>query len=46
MTKAYTEAKKELLEPLENAKKVADADYGNDTPTQSAVEVPVRPSRA
>jgi len=38
LTKAYTEAKKELLEPLENAKKVADADYGNETPTQSAVD--------
>ena len=38
LTKAYTEGKKELLEPLENAKKVADADYGNDTPTQNAVE--------
>ena len=38
LTKAYTEAKKELLEPVENAKKVADADYGNETPTQSAVD--------
>jgi hypothetical protein len=27
-----------VLEPLENAKKVADADYGNDTPTESAVD--------
>lgn len=36
--KAYDDAKKELLAPLQNAKKVADADYGNETPTQSAVE--------
>jgi hypothetical protein len=36
--KAYDEAKKELLKPLDNAKKVADADYGNETPTESAVD--------
>ncbi|MCE9659861.1 MAG: hypothetical protein K8R60_14970 [Burkholderiales bacterium] len=38
LTKAYTDAKKEVLKPVEDAKKVANADYGNDTPTESAVD--------
>ena len=38
LTKAYGDARKEVLKPLEDAKKVADADYGNETPTQSAVD--------
>ena len=38
LSKAYGDAKKEVLKPLEDAKKVADADYGNEAPTQSAVD--------
>jgi len=38
LAKAYGDAKKEVLEPLENAKKVVEADYGNEAPTQSAVD--------
>ena len=36
--KAYGDARKEVLKPLEDAKKVANADYGNETPTESAVD--------
>ena len=36
--KAYGDAKKELLRPFDDAKKVAAADYGNETPTASAVD--------
>lgn len=38
LTKAYGDARKEALKPLEDAKKVANADYGNEAPTQSAVD--------
>jgi hypothetical protein len=36
--KAYGDARKELLEPFDDANKVASADYGNETPTESAVD--------
>ena len=38
LAKAYGDAKKEILKPFDDAKKVADADYGSDTPTASAVD--------